>query len=306
MKNVDNAIVLLAAYNGEPWLEEQIISIIKQKNVNVSIFISIDESSDNTMEVIQSISKKYANIHILRPAGKFGGAAANFFRLIKDVDFSLVNYICLSDQDDIWETNKISKAIKNLKNTEYSGYSSNVIAFWDSRKRQLINKAQPQTHWDYLFESSGPGCTFVLTQKLAMAIQEFVQNHPEKIKEIYLHDWFIYAFSRSKGYKWYIDSHPSMLYRQHSNNQVGTNIGIKAFIHRAKFVVSGKAIEQARLLATLCNLEQENFVKNWHKKNRIGMLYLACHANQCRRKTGEKVIFFFSCLLLALVGTKKA
>jgi rhamnosyltransferase len=304
--NTKNYTVLVAIYEGEKNLEEQLLSIIKQKNVQLRILLSIDPSTDKS----ELICKKFAeeksnNISILPTIGKFGGAAPNFFRLIRDVDLSDCSYIALSDQDDIWHFDKLSRAVQMLTKNNCDGYSSNVTAYWSDERQKLIDKAQPQVQWDYLFESAGPGCTFVMTQKLALEVQVFVRANQEAMASVYLHDWFTYAFARSHGYQWYIDKYPSMLYRQHGNNQVGVNTGYKAFLHRMRFVLSGKALNQSSLLATLCGLEDNSFVKRWYKHSRLGLLYLAFHAHQCRRKSSEQIVFFFSCLLLAIVGQKK-
>lgn len=298
--------VLLAAYNGYQWLPEQIKTIFLQITTEFMVLISIDPSSDKTEILCHQLAEKDPRITVLPNIGKFGGAAPNFFRLIRDVDFSNFDYIAFSDQDDIWHPDKLSRAVQMLTENNCDGYSSNVTAFWSDGRQQLIDKAQPQVQWDYLFESAGPGCTFVMTQKLALEVQAFIRTNKEAMASVYLHDWFTYAFARSHGYHWYIDKYPSMLYRQHENNQVGVNTGYKAFLHRMHFVLSGKALDQSSLLATLCGLENHSFVKRWYKRSRLGLVYLAFHAHQCRRKRSEQIIFFFSCLLLSIVGQKKS
>lgn len=294
--------VLLAAYNGHKWLPEQLRTILVQTDIEVSIFISIDPSTDGTEDLCQQIAQQNSTVTLLPTIGKFGSAAPNFFRLIHDVEFSNYDYIAFSDQDDIWNTGKLSKAVEQLKQHQSDAYSSNVTAFWPDGKQKLIDKAQPQVEWDFLFESAGPGCTFVLTRKLALDLQTFIHANREIMSSIYLHDWFSYAFARSRGYKWHIDKLPSMLYRQHSNNQVGINTGYKAFLYRIRFVLSGQAMRQSALLAEFCGLESHPFVKKWYGHSRLGLLYLMTQANKCRRKKSEKFIFSLSCLILAIVG----
>lgn len=303
--NKNKVAVLLAAYDGRLYIDDQVISIINNKDIDVSVLINIDLSNDGTEEFCRYLARYYNNINILSNAGRLGSAACNFFRLIHDVDFSDSDYIALSDQDDIWHPNKLSRAIEMLNKHNCDGYSSNVTAFWPDGRQKLIDKAQTQVEWDYLFESAGPGCTFVLTKELALELQSFVRANEEAIKSVWIHDWFIYAFTRSRGFRWFIDEKPSMLYRQHENNQIGVNKGYKAFAHRMQFVLSGKALEQSTLIASLCGLQLHPFVKRWHSQSRLGMCYLACNANRCRRKPSEKVIFFFSCIAFAFLGKRK-
>ncbi len=100
----------------------------------------------------------------------FGGAAKNFFRLIRDVDSSHFDYIALSDQDDIWDGDKLHHAIKTIEQDDLDGYSSDVIAFWDNGKEELVKKSFPQKKLDYFFEAAGPGSTYVLKQQ---SVQKF-------------------------------------------------------------------------------------------------------------------------------------
>ncbi|HFL4970027.1 TPA: glycosyltransferase, partial [Escherichia coli] len=143
MNLVKRVAVLLAAYNGVKWIEEQIQSILNQKSIDVTIFISVDKSTDGTEALVKKISHKYSNVKYLPFGFKFGGAAKNFYRLIKEVDFELFDFVSLSDQDDIWYPNKLITAVNKI-NTGYDFYSSNVVAFWKNGKRIIINKAQKQ------------------------------------------------------------------------------------------------------------------------------------------------------------------
>ena len=297
--------VLLAVYNGIEWIEAQINSILKQENISLHLFISVDQSSDNSQQWCQSLAEKNDHISLLPSEKRYGSAAANFFRLIRAVDFSYFDYIALADQDDIWNHDKLSHAIAKMKAHHYDGYSSNVIAFWPDGRQKIIKKDYPQVEWDYLFESPGPGCTFVLTHTLANELKQFILQNTAKINKVWVHDWFIYAYARAHNYHWFIDSKPSLRYRQHNHNEIGANTGYSALIQRIKFIASGKAMTQAILLTRLLKLEKNNFVKKWYQHNRIGMLYLMTKANKCRRKPSHRLFFTFSCFLLLIIGKHK-
>ena len=90
MKNV---AVLLASYNGIKYIKEQIDSILNQDEVEVTIFISDDLSTDGTIDYLHNIYKDEKRLTYLNSNQKFGGAAKNFYRLIKDVNFSDFDYI---------------------------------------------------------------------------------------------------------------------------------------------------------------------------------------------------------------------
>lgn len=291
--------VCLAAFNGTPWLAEQLNSILGQRGVAVTVFISVDRSTDGTEEWFDIFAKTDLRIVVLRHGDHFGGAARNFFRLLRDVDFSSFDFVSFADQDDIWFPDKLLRAHEMLLSTGADGYSSNVLAFWPNGRKVLIEKSQRQVRWDFLFEGAGPGCTFVIRYNLACAIQYLVRNRWEEMQEVGLHDWFSYAFARANSYRWVIDDFAGMLYRQHEKNQVGANTGWHAFFHRVDKVMSGWGLAQSALIARLVGLDGDPFVVHWESGNRVGLLYLAVHAFQCRRRSRDKFIFALSCVALS-------
>lgn len=291
--------VLLAAYNGVNWLELQLDSILKQAGVQISVFISVDPSTDGTEQWCASCAKKHAHVTLLPPAGIFGGAARNFFRLIRDVDFQSFEYIALSDQDDIWYQDKLERAVKKLQSNDFDAYSSNVTAFWPCGRSMLLDKAQPQVQWDYLFEAAGPGCTYVLTRHLAQAFKASLTERWEPAQRISLHDWYCYAFARSHGFRWFIDPMPSMDYRQHTSNQVGANTGIAAFMTRLKTIGNGWWPEQVLLIARLTESDSP-LPYAVGKFKRSHFLKLIFKSGQCRRRRRDKFLFVVACLAAAL------
>ena len=297
--------VLLAAYNGKAYIKEQIETILNQQDVHVSIFISIDISNDGTREYLEEIYGKNTQVIILEDIGHFGGAAKNFFRIMRDVDFESYDFVAFADQDDIWYPDKLSRAIKRLYETKSDGYSSNVLAFWEDGREQLIEKSQPQVAYDYLFEAAGPGCTYVMTTTLAMQIKQIIVENWDTVNHLWLHDWFCYAYARANGFLWVIDEWPSMKYRQHSQNQVGVNQGWKAFVHRLKKVVFGGAMEQSYEIASLVGMRDNEFVQKWKNLDRYSFLRLAFNAQKCRRKVKEKFLFFSACLVIAIMKKGK-
>jgi rhamnosyltransferase len=192
--------VLLAAYNGMQWIEEQLDSVLNQVGVAITVFISIDPSNDGTEAWCAAYADVHPNVIVLPQTGRFGGAAPNFFRLIRDVDVGNYDFIAFSDQDDIWLQDKLQRAIAAIDAKEVDAYSSNVLAFWPNGKTHLLDKAQPQVEWDFLFEAAGPGCTYVLSNRLASPLKAAVLESWEPLQAVTLHDWYCYAFARSHGF----------------------------------------------------------------------------------------------------------
>lgn len=299
INRLPNVAVLLAAYNGAKYIKEQIDSILNQRDVDVTIFISIDTSTDGTRNFLEKTYSDNKKIIILNDIKKFGGAAKNFYRLIRDVDFSQFDYISLSDQDDIWNNDKLLNAHKHISQNNYSGYSSNVTAFWEDSKEVLINKAQNQTSYDYLFEAAGPGCTYVMATELALEIKSFIMDRWIEINLIELHDWLIYAYSRENNYKWYIDKNSTMMYRQHSINVVGANTGINAKIKRLKLITSSWYRGETIKLIKILNIEKKyQFTSLILNKNYFNNILLVQFIFKFRRKFKDKLIL----ILLVILG----
>ena len=106
-------LVLLSTYNGEKYVETQVNSVLKQKNVDVDIFIRDDGSKDNTVAVIEKLND--SRISIFKEENK--GATNSFFELIKKAPLEY-DYYALCDQDDYWEEDKLYAATVKLDNVD--------------------------------------------------------------------------------------------------------------------------------------------------------------------------------------------
>ncbi|WP_211306500.1 glycosyltransferase [Photobacterium iliopiscarium] len=291
--------VLLAAYNGAEYIREQLDSILSQNSVEIDIYISLDLSTDSSIDIINSYINDNSNIYLLEYGCRYGSAGQNFFRLLMDVDFSKYDYISFSDQDDIWLSNKLSHAIEVIKSNNVDAVSSNVLAFWKDGREKLIKKDNPQVEYDYVFESSGPGCSFVLSKDLSVAIQRSLIDNKSIVNRLWLHDWYCYSFSRSNKYKWCIDSEALMLYRQHENNEVGANNGFLSIFNRLKTVLSGDAFKKVLIQADFIELTNKPIILL--KENTFfSLIKLAMMANKCRRSKIDKIAFFIMISILAV------
>lgn len=297
--------VLLAAYNGERYIKEQLETISSQKNVEVTLFISIDKSSDQTLDVIRSL-KLDISVEILKYGERFGSAGKNFFRLIRETNFSGFDFIAFADQDDIWLENKLSCAISKLKETGADGYSSNVTAFWDNGKRRTVKKDYEQVAYDYLFESPGPGCTFVLKNNLAIAIQNQIRDCANTESLPWMHDWYIYSFSRYNRYRWVIDSKELMLYRQHENNEVGANSGLVSLFNRLKIILAGDGLDKVVQQASFIGQSDLMPIKLLQDRSALSFLRLTFYSFKLRRKLSHKLFLIPLFICLSLKGVVKA
>lgn len=296
MYNQKKVAVLLAVYNGTQWIDEQIKSILEQNNVQVTIFVSVDKSTDGTEEYIQNLCSRYSNIIALPFGLRFGGAAKNFFHLIQNVDFSQFDFVSLADQDDVWNQNKLSNAITSLV-SGYDFYSSNVLAFWPDGKEALVDKAQHQVLYDYFFEPAGPGCTYVFKVAAAIKLKEFLNANYSNSIRIDYHDWFIYAYARSNGYNWFIDANPSMRYRQHGNNQIGANVTLASAYKRLGLIRSKWYRSEVQKIISLMGGGDSDLIKSCLADSYKGNLVLLLNVNKFRRRFRDRLMLSAICLL---------
>lgn len=289
--------VLLAAYNGMRFIAEQVESILEQKDVNVTIFCSVDCSTDGTEVWVEELTQKTNKVVLLPYGERFGGAARNFFNLIREVDFSNFDYISLSDQDDIWLHDKLSRALSSMVRLSCDAYSSNVLAFWPDGRSMVTDKAQPQVSYDHLFEAAGPGCTYVFTVASALKMKDFMLQRWAEVNNVSLHDWFLYAWYRASGMCWFIDSEWYMRYRQHGGNQVGANKGFFAKCNRFSLVYSGWYWGEVARVAALVLPSDDKIascvcINSWSKK-----ITLLPYIGSLRRRRVDRVTLFLMIIL---------
>ena len=215
--------ILLATYNGEKYVGEQIESILTQTYKNINLIISDDKSQDNTRKIIEEYAKKDQRITIFFQEENLG-YIKNFEFLIKQVKS---NYFMLSDQDDVWLPEKVEKSIKKLKeedadlvfgDLEVVDQSLHTIypSFNDFMKlTRKINKCKNSYEMNYLYNCV-TGCTLLAKSK---TIQDFMPI-PANSKYV-VHDHWIALMTSLHGKLAYI---PEKLikYRQHGDNQIGT------------------------------------------------------------------------------------
>lgn len=293
MQNYPKCAVLLATYHGEKYIQDQVDSILSQQEVNVTIFVSDDLSTDKTISIIE----KYSDERIkFLPAKKMGSAGLNFYRLVEDVDFINFDYIAFADQDDIWNSDKLKRAIEKIKLNKVSVYSSNVLAFWESGKEVILSKAGEQKKYDYMFSSAGPGCTYVFTQEFLTEFKKVLIYKNKLLFKIELHDWLVYAYARSKNYSWYIDEYPSMKYRQHNNNVFGANSGLKMILLRWSQSRNGWYRNQILNISEFCEIDNEIYQK-LKRNSYIDRLTLLNKVNQFRRDI-KGIVFLFLAFLV--------
>lgn len=272
--------ILLASYNGEKYIEEQIRSILAQQNVEVDIMVRDDHSSDKTVALVKEHFSTLP-LHINTPGT--GSAAHNFLKMVEHLQFDAsFEYVAFADQDDIWLPNKLAAAVEELTKHNASLYCSNLTK-WDTSNGSysLLKKDFPQKKYDYLFEGGSAGCTYVMTKDFAQQFQAFIQAMDFSDWKGLSHDWLVYFFARSKGYKVVIDPKPYILYRLHTENVHGhlNKLTWKTIVDKSSQVLNGYYQHHAEHLITALDKKSEEyniyklFLKNYFTRNYIVWKY---------------------------------
>jgi len=212
--------ILVATYNGEKYIEEQIASILNQRDVNIDIVVSDDNSKDRTVDILH---EKYPQISIIKNNPGNGSAAKNFLKMVSELNCNEnFDFVAFSDQDDIWLADKMKAAIDSLVREDADLYCSNLTK-WNLSTNTFSNlkKDFPQKKFDYLFEGGSAGCTYVFTKKFALELKDFVSKIEFADWHGFSHDWLVYFFARSRKFKVVIDGNSYIHYRLHDNNVHG-------------------------------------------------------------------------------------
>lgn len=217
----ENIDILVATYNGEKYLKEQLDSLINQTYKNIRILISDDCSNDKTRDILNEYKKKDKRIILYLHDKNFGNYIKNFEFLLTKVKSK---YFALCDQDDVWLNDKIEKTYKKLiEDNADLAYTDlcivdenlNVVnsSMWDYLK---IRKKIKYNDWrtEYLYNCV-TGCTLLARSKF---IQKLLPL-PKK-SEYMVHDYWIALYVSLHGKITYLNE-STILYRQHGNNLVG-------------------------------------------------------------------------------------
>lgn len=249
------ACVLLSTYNGEQFLREQLDSLIAQKlpeDCELLILVRDDGSSDSTIQILEEYKEKCS---LQWYKGENLKSAKSFWDLVKNSPDS--DYYCFCDQDDVWFSDKVDRAIKMLQEQENQDqpllYCSNVtVVDRDLNPIAALNKGEYRTDFaSALIFSIAPGCTMVFNKAAKCALMKYDMNK----EYVVIHDWLAHKIVAMLGRVIY-DDIPSLSYRQHGNNVIGAPRGgkIGAFFSKVKRMFGNHALIRSEVAKSLINV----------------------------------------------------
>ena len=232
-------IIFLGTYNGQRYLAEQLDSICSQTHKNWELWVSDDGSEDNTCQILRDYQNRLGDsvLHIF--AGPRKGFSANFLSLVCNKKSEGV-YYAYSDQDDIWDPNKLQHAIDWLNpiskeipslyctRTTLVNDCGNVIGY-----SPLFRKAP--CFLNALVQNIGGGNTMVFNRKTINLLREAGENI-----NVVAHDWWTYQIVTGANGVVFYDPYPTVHYRQHGSNLIGSNQGWFARLSRFSMLFKGR------------------------------------------------------------------
>ncbi|HSB93162.1 MAG TPA: glycosyltransferase family 2 protein [Flavitalea sp.] len=239
--------VVLASYNGSKYIEEQIKSILQQSYSPVELIIVDDASSDHTVSIIRQFESSYSCIKVFTNEENVG-YIKNFE---KGMLLATGDYIALSDQDDIWEPEKLCRLVEEIGKHDLI-YSDSLLIYDNglSMKKKLSDVKRLVDFDDclcYTIGGSVPGHAMLISQRLIRECYPFPAGIP--------HDYWIGFVATCRGTMKFLPE-PLVRYRQHHNNIAGIPGSPYKQLHKNRENETDSAIRSLiRLLYEKCPAE---------------------------------------------------
>jgi glycosyltransferase involved in cell wall biosynthesis len=238
--------IVLATYNGEKYIAEQLDSLLNQTYKNYLLYINDDCSTDSTPLIIEEYQKKYPDKIIFSRSEKGSGSAKyNFLSLIEKA--INCDYMLFCDQDDVWHNEKIEYSLSMIRAAEDQYGKSTPILFntdliITNETLETIYQSFQETHNvnhyktklnKIISQNTVTGCTMIINK----ALLEVLDTQPEYC---IMHDWWIELTAAAFGRILYSDK-KTILYRQHTDNSVGVR-NMKSLIFMSNFLFNSSTV----------------------------------------------------------------
>lgn len=215
--------ILLATYNGERFLKEQLDSIFNQSYSHFQLFVSDDGSTDGTLKIIRSYQSQYPDKIFFMINEHKQGVLNNFWKLIHS---SKSDYVMFADQDDVWLPDKIKLTLQKMLQ------QNQTIPLLVHTDLQVVNedlKELSPSFWKFakLDPLNGKNLSRLLVQNVVtgctcMVNRELIRYLSKEPPEAMMHDWWMALVAASFGELFTIPE-TTILYRQHRQNILGVN-----------------------------------------------------------------------------------
>lgn len=226
--------ILMAVFNGAAVLPAQLDSLAAQTHGDWTLWASDDGATDESRAVLTRFAQDHP-VTLLDGPGN--GSAANFLSLIAQAPEGMV---ALCDQDDIWLPGKLARAVAHLARLDPGTpalYCSRTLVWDPVTDHRRLSRAYPwpPDFGNALVENIAPGNTIVLNAAAAALARQAAP----RVGDIYAHDWWLYLLVSGAGGAVIWDPEPTLLYRQHGGNLIGSGDTLRAGLRNKAGVVRG-------------------------------------------------------------------
>ncbi|MBC2655636.1 glycosyltransferase family 2 protein [Pseudomonas sp. MSSRFD41] len=231
--------ILLCTYYGQRYLAEQLASFEAQSHSNWQVWASDDGSEDDTRAILESYQHKWSEGSLFICSGPAEGFAANFLSLTCKEHIK-ADFYAYSDQDDIWEADKLARAVRWLQTVpdEVPGLYCSRTRLVDVNNNEIGVSplfSRPPSFANALMQNIGGGNTMLFNEAARRLLREAGERQP-----VVSHDWWAYLVISGCGGQVFYDSEPTLRYRQHSGNLIGTNSNWNARFKRIRMLFEGR------------------------------------------------------------------
>lgn len=230
--------ILLGTFRGQQYLAEQLSSFAAQSYSNWEVWASDDGSTDDTLAILERFKGEWPAGRLSIQAGPGKGFVANFLALTCNPNIQ-ADYYAYSDQDDVWESDKLGRALQWLETVP-----ANIPALYCARTR-LVDSENQEIGFSPLFgnprfanalvQSIAGGNTMVFNNAARALLRQAGTELP-----VIFHDWWTYLAVTGCGGKVFFDPVPTLRYRQHGTNVIGVNLSWRARLQRMRKLWQGQ------------------------------------------------------------------
>jgi hypothetical protein len=283
--------VLLATFNGERFLREQIDSVLAQDYANLRVLARDDGSTDRTLDILREYESRFpARIRLLPTDGPTGSAKWNFLKLMQA---SSAEYVCFCDQDDVWMPDKVSLSMNEMHHLESrSSRSKPCLVFTDL---QLVDSRLEPIHTSFWkFMGVGPETIgslkrllllSVVTGSTALVNRPLLELAKRMPREAVMHDRWIGLIAATMGTSSALRKQ-TVLYRQHGNNLIGTGQDLTKNAQPPERVSAWKRMR---------NYRKGAIFENWIMAQGQAKAFLAVHGKDLRSDIRREFEVFRKC-----------
>ncbi len=260
--------ILLAAYNGERYIGDQLESLMRQTEQEITVIIRDDGSTDRTLEIVEEWQKRFpGKILLVSDSEVCRSPACNFMQLIRyEAEQRQAEYVCFCDQDDYWFAEKAEEMLAVMKKTEAEspdGSGLPVLVFSDYevadeklhpmkvREDSLQIARFHQNFERLLVQNYITGCTMMINRAALLLAGEYDSR-------MLMHDWWIALYVSAMGRIVHLPE-KLMYYRQHGDNDVGAK-DVKSMRYRLSKVFDPAVKKSMSLYAGQAQLLRERHI----------------------------------------------